>query len=123
METVAGGFDALNSHVRKLIAGILLVGAIYYNFEPDINVVSPFLTPLGVACDLNSPLLVDIFFARGGHPDIVRMILMSNADTTLQNNKGRSPLEEAKVASANRGVQSNTEINGAVAPSYHTTSS
>ncbi|KAF0723179.1 hypothetical protein Ae201684P_021992 [Aphanomyces euteiches] len=128
---VSVGFDELNRRVRQLVAGILLVGVTRHAcldnnlqritdilaLEPDINTVSTFLTPLGVASDMNSPLVVDFLLARGadinarmawghtplhiacraGHADVVRLLLLGGANQDLVNEAGRTPLEEADV--------------------------
>ncbi|OQS00615.1 hypothetical protein ACHHYP_03243 [Achlya hypogyna] len=129
VEATTGGFDALNGHVRKLIAGILLVGVARHScqdgnlnrlqdilrLEPDLDTVSTFMTPLGVAADMNSPLIADFLLGRGarvdarmgwghtalhvaaraGHADLVRLLLLSGANATLRNDAGRTPREEA----------------------------
>ncbi|RHY69886.1 hypothetical protein DYB34_005651 [Aphanomyces astaci] len=129
------GFDGLNDHVRQLVAGILLVGVTRHSCQdnnlqrltdmldlsPNINTVSTFLTPLGVASDMNSPLVVDFLLARGadvnatmswghsalhvacraGNTDIVRLLLLAGASTTLCNAAGRTALEEAKYMASN----------------------
>ncbi|KAH9118822.1 hypothetical protein AeMF1_008098, partial [Aphanomyces euteiches] len=120
---VSVGFEELNRRVRQLVAGILLVGVTRHAcldnnlqritdilaLEPDINTVSTFLTPLGVASDMNSPLVVDFLLARGadinarmawghtplhiacraGHADVVRLLLLGGANQDLVNEAGR----------------------------------
>ncbi|ETW09988.1 hypothetical protein H310_00399 [Aphanomyces invadans] len=129
------GFDGLNTRVRQLVAGILLVGVTRHSCQdanlqrltdmldlgPDINTVSTFLTPLGVASDMNSPLVVDFLLARGadvnaimawghtalhvacraGHADIVRLLLLAGANPSLRNTAGRTPHEEATYMASN----------------------
>ncbi|KAF0695341.1 Aste57867_13852 [Aphanomyces stellatus] len=130
------GFDALNGLVRRLVGGILLVGGTRHACQdgnldrlrdmlalgPDVNTVSTFLTPLGVAADMNAPVVADFLVTsagaavdgvmawghtplhvacRAGHVEMVMLLLRAGANAAIRNDAGRTALEEAEFTASN----------------------